>query len=144
MTTKNSDNSWASNIDAAMNEIERPKSANRGVNLSFDLPGWLPWALIAVLLLALGRQVPLYNSPHSAERDYQLGGRTALLMIAEDIEWYRLQNGSLPEEQPSAIGAALGVHYQRVGSQAFELRMASAAGELVFAADSGSMTVKPR
>jgi hypothetical protein len=132
LATNDKNTPWAENIDAAMTEIANPISHNRGLSTKLALPAWVPWLTIIVLAFALYRQVPLYDSPHAVDRDYSLGGRTALLMVAEDIERYRLQTGSLPDQLTSVIGKVLSVRYQKLNEDSFELKMSTEAGQLIF------------
>jgi hypothetical protein len=145
LATNDKSTPWAENIDAAMTEIANPISRNRTLSAALELPAWFPWLIIAVLAFALYRQVPLYNAPHDvADRDYSMGGRTALLMVAEDIERYRLQTGSLPEQLTSVIGDVLSVHYQKLNQDSFELKMFTAAGQLSFNDSNGTVSIQRR
>ena len=145
MATNDKNTPWAENIDAAMTEIANPISRNSRLSTTLELPTWFPWLIIAVLAFALYRQVPLYNAPHAvADRDYSLGGRTALLMVAEDIERYRLQTGSLPDQLTSVIGKVLSVHYQKLNKDSFELKMSTEIGQLSFNDSNGTVSIERR
>ena len=133
LASQDKERPWAEAIDAAMTEIENPISKHRGLSAAFSLPSWFPWLMVGILAFTTYRQAPLYSDPHSAaDRDYSMGGRAALLMVAEEIERYRVQTGSLPDQLTSTIGKVLSVRYRKLSDDSFELKMSTAAGQLSF------------
>lgn len=139
-----SSNSWGEDIDRAMKQIEKPVSTTKATfTNSYSIPPSLLYVAIVILLVLLVHRTPSYEEPHPVpqNRDMETGPRVAMLMVAEEIEQYRLENGKLPKEIPSALGNMLDIEYKKMGSNKFELHMYSNEGKLVLKDDSNSISV---
>ena len=139
-----SSNSWGEDIDRAMKQIEKPVSTTKATfTNSYSIPPSLLYVAIVVLVVLLVHRAPSYETPHpiAENRDMGAGPRVAMLMVAQDIEQYRSENGQLPKEIPSALGNVLDIKYKRIGKYKFELHMYSKEGKLVLKDNSSSISV---
>ena len=95
-------------------------------------PAGLPYLIGALLILSLAYNLPHFSgnttSPTTAALDS--GKRIGLLTIAENINAYQREHGSLPEKTPSALGAVLNVNYKILGANHYELTMPTPEGML--------------
>jgi hypothetical protein len=134
-------NKWDSQIDAAMQEINS-RAKKPGARFIIAVPAWFPWALVIALGVSMYSNTSDYRRPHEPEtRDYTVGGKATLLMVAEDVEGYRLQNGRLPEQLDSLLGSVLQISYHKKSASSYELRMDSPEGEIVLTEDDLSFFV---
>lgn len=137
-------NSWGEDIDRAMKQIEKPISTTKATfSNSYSIPPSLLYVAIVILLVLLVHRAPSYDAPHpvAQNRDMGTGPRVAMLIVAEEIEQYRIDNGQLPKELPSALGNLLDIEYKKIGKNKFELQMYSKEGKLVLKDNSSSISV---
>jgi hypothetical protein len=124
MGEKNS-NSWASDIDRAMREIDDRKISTV-LNASYITipPGFL-YIGVLVLFIVLVMNWSAIIRPHksSGDRNYVTAPRVSLLMIAEDIENYRKNNKNLPDKIPGALGQILNMKYEKLNNNKFTLEL---------------------
>jgi hypothetical protein len=132
---------WEKNIAGAMTEVDgRQRAAKRGITL----PNWIPYLASVVFGLLLGDMFLNDRSVHpvNENRDYALGGRAAMLMVAEDVQSYWDANGSLPAVAPGSLADVLQISYEKLDSGHFRLRMLHDSGEIVFDGAERSMTLR--
>ena len=139
-----SSNSWGEDIDRAMKQIEKPISKTKSaVSKSYSIPPWVFYVSIVIFFILIVHRAPSYADPHpvAQNRDLETGPRVAMLIVAEEIERYRLEKGNLPEELPSVLGIALDIEYERISNNKFELQMDSKEGKLVLNDNSSTISV---
>ena len=115
--------------EAAIESTVKKISSSR----SIELPTGIPYLVGALLVISL-----IYNLPHFSGETIQpttealdSGKRVGLLTIAENINAYKREHGSLPETTPSALGSVLNINYTVLGENHYELSMPTLDGLLV-------------
>ena len=139
-----SSTSWGEDIDRAMRQIEIPMAKTKStLTRSHGVPIWVLYVSIFILVIVVVFRAPSYDTPHpiAEERASEMGPRVALLMLAEELERYRLQHGKLPKALPGALGSVLDVEYKKLNNHKFELQMTSSEGRLVLRDDSSTISV---
>ena len=139
-----SSSNWGEDIDRAMRQIEIPAAKTKSaLKRSHLVPIWALYLSIFLLVIIVLFRAPSYDAPHpiAEERKSEMGPRVALLMLAEELERYRLQHGQLPKVLPGALGNVLEVEYKKLNNHKFELHMASSEGRLVLRDNSSTITV---
>jgi hypothetical protein len=124
---------WEKNIAKAMSQADH-SSESKDVSSGITLPNWFPLAVCAVFGFMLAKLVTFGNEVHPANegRDYAMGTRVALLMVAEDVESYFETYGELPDYSPSPIASVMNVTYERYSGDHFKLTMPSGDDTLTF------------
>ncbi len=139
-----SSSSWGEDIEQAMKQIEKPTSKTKSVvSKNHTTPPWVLFVSIAILLVLIVLRAPSYVTPHPVgkNRDMESGSRVAMLIVAEEIEQYGLENGKLPKDLPSDLGRSLGIEYAKTNNDHFELQMTSSEGRLVLRDGSSTISV---
>ncbi len=149
MTDNKRDQGWSAGIEQAMQEIEGRRTPTvvtsvSVMNKNHSLPSWFQYALIGLLVVIAIIEVTRDRSPHalSQDRDFATGSRVGLLMVAEDIERIKAEEGKVPDRMESALGQVLGVQYQRIDDGSFELSLDTDSGRLVFDDDGNTIRMQ--
>ena len=106
---------WEKNIEKAMTEVD----GNRGGRLAnggVTLPNWIPYVVCVLFGFLLADVLINDRAVHSVNenRDYNTGGKVALLMVAEDIQSYWDTYGSLPDDVPGSLAQVLDISYEKL------------------------------
>ena len=124
---------WQKNINQAMQELDG--NSKHGFSArSFTMPNWLPYVACILLGIVVARHWFSTSDAQSinADRNFTMGGKVALLMVAEDIESFRERRGYLPDAPPGSIAKVLEIAYKKLDDVNFELSMPSMGSTLVF------------
>ena len=99
---------------------------------SYRLPSWLSYVVGVLLIVSLTYNLPHFsgNTTRPTTDALDSGKRIGLLTIAENINAYQREHGSLPEKTPSALTALLNVNYKILGANHYELTMPTPDGIL--------------
>ena len=140
----NSADKWSQNINKAMQEIDDGEKEKKQA-ISIDVPDWLPY----VMCIAFGFFVANVwlggNSPHpvNQQRDYTMGGKAALLIVAEDVQHYWDAYGELPDSAPSPLVSVLDVNYEKLSDDHYRLIMNHFDSKIVFDGRESVFTMEP-
>ena len=123
---------WKENIAEAMNETQKNRPSK--ANTTIMLPSWTSYAVCILFGFLLAKTLVTGVQTHhkNLDRDYQTGGSVALLMVAEDVEHYKLTYGKLPDDLPSPIAAVIDVSYEKISNDHFRLTMPHGNSNIIF------------
>ncbi len=124
---------WEENIANAMNEAQG-EGRQRGSSVSIYIPNWVSYVICVLFGFMVAKTffMGVDSHPVTNDRDYQTGSSVALLMVAEDVEHYRITYGELPDTVPSAIASVMDISYEKITNNHFRLSIPHGNSSITF------------